>query len=283
MTGELHMNRICLGLAAIGLGFSVPAAGQPSEADIEMWRLDCGTLELSDSASFSDAHLYDRQPRTLTDSCYLIRNGDRYLLWDTGLPSALANGPVTSGVYTVSLGSSIAEQLAELDLAPADITFVGLSHYHFDHVGQAPAFAGSTLLINEREIAAVAEGANADATEALASWLENRQRVTSFARDHDVFGDGSVTILATPGHTPGHSALLVRLPESGDFLLSGDLYHFREQIENRGVPQFNTDRADTLASMERFLQIDEALDAIIVIQHDPGDIERLPTFPASAR
>ena len=283
MAGDLRMNRMCLGLAAIGLAFAAPVAGQPSEADIEMWRLDCGTLELSDSASFSDGHLYDGQPRTLTDSCYLIRNGDRYLLWDTGLPAALANGPVTSGVYTVSLGSSIAEQLAELDLAPADITFVGLSHYHFDHVGQAPVFAGSTLLINEREIAAVAEGANADATEALASWLENRQRVTSFARDHDVFGDGSVTILATPGHTPGHSALLVRLPERGDFLLSGDLYHFREQIENRGVPQFNTDRADTLASMERFLQIDEALDAIIVIQHDPGDIERLPTFPASAR
>jgi glyoxylase-like metal-dependent hydrolase (beta-lactamase superfamily II) len=89
--------------------------------------------------------------------------------------------------------------------------------------------------------------------------------------------------LSTPGHTPGHSSLLVRLPESGNFLLTGDLYHFREQIENRGVPAFNTDRADTLASMERFDQIDASLDAIIVIQHDPGDIERLPVFPASAR
>ncbi|MGJ8536944.1 MAG: N-acyl homoserine lactonase family protein, partial [Parasphingopyxis sp.] len=92
-----------------------------------------------------------------------------------------------------------------------------------------------------------------------------------------------VTILFMPGHTPGHSSLLVRLPETGPVLLTGDLYHFREQIENEGVPVFNTDRADTLASFARFLQIDQALDAMIVIQHDPGDLERLPAFPESAR
>lgn len=276
----MKMGKWIVGLALAAMGAAAAAQDAP---DIEMWRLDCGTLVLSDSASFSDGHLYDGVPRTLTDSCYVIRNGDRYLLWDSGLPGALAGNSMTEGVYTVSLGSTIADQLGQIGLTPAQITFVGISHYHFDHIGQAAFFAGSTLLINERDLAAVEAGIDADTTAAFKPWLENRENATTFARDHDVFGDGSVTILATPGHTPGHSALLVRLPETGNILLSGDLYHFREQIEARGVPQFNTDRADTLASFERFLQIDEALDAIIVIQHDPGDIGRLPAFPASAR
>lgn len=273
-------RRWTLGLAL--LAFTAPVAAQDAEPAIELWRLDCGTIELSDAQSFSDAHLYDGQPRTLTNSCYLVRNGDRYLLWDTGLPAALIGSPVTSGVYTVSLERGIAEQLADIGLDPAGITFVGLSHYHFDHVGQAAAFADSILLIHERDLEAVTDGVNEDATAGLAPWLGDSE-VTSFAKDHDVFGDGSVTILATPGHTPGHSSLLVRLPESGDVLLSGDLYHFEEQIENRGVPQFNTDRADTLASMERFNAMAAALDATVIIQHDPRYIDRLPAFPRSAR
>ena len=273
------MRNWIFGLALLG---AATAAHTQEAAEIEMWRLDCGTIELSDSASFSDGHLYDGVPRTLTDSCYVIRNGDRYLLWDAGLPGALAGNSMTSGVYTVSVERTIADQLGDIGLTPEQINFVGISHYHFDHIGQLTDFAQATLLINERDMAAVTEGVDGDTTAAFTPWLENSERATTFPRDHDVFGDGTVTMLAMPGHTPGHSALLVRLPETGNILLSGDLYHFREQIENRGVPQFNTDRADTLASFERFLQIDQALEARIVIQHDPGDVERLPAFPASA-
>jgi glyoxylase-like metal-dependent hydrolase (beta-lactamase superfamily II) len=263
--------------------FAAPAAAQDAP-DIEMWRLDCGVIDLSDSGPFSDGHLYDGQPRTLTDSCYVIRNGDRYLLWDTGVSASLIGHPVTQYVFTMSLERTIVDQLGDIGIAPEAITFVGLSHYHGDHIGQAAEFPGATLLMNSRDLAVVRSGANAEATAALAPWIgEAAGEAADFSGDHDVFGDGSVTILSTPGHTPGHSSLLVRLPESGNFLLTGDLYHFREQIENRGVPAFNTDRADTLASMERFDQIDASLDAIIVIQHDPGDIERLPVFPASAR
>jgi len=98
-----------------------------------------------------------------------------------------------------------------------------------------------------------------------------------------VFGDGSVVMLDMPGHTPGHHALLVRLRGRAPVLLTGDLFHFSEQIENRGVPSFNTDRADTLASFDRFLAIARNLRATIVIQHEPGHIRRLPAFPDSAR
>jgi len=98
-----------------------------------------------------------------------------------------------------------------------------------------------------------------------------------------VFGDGSVIVLWTPGHTPGHSSLLVRLKEMGPVLLSGDAAHFRENYDSNGVPSFNFDRAATVASIERMKQIVANLKAIVVIQHDMRDIGKLPAFPAAAK
>ena len=89
-------------------------------------------------------------------------------------------------------------------------------------------------------------------------------------------------MLNLPGHTPGHRGLLVRLA-SGPVLLSGDLYHFTEQVERRGVPPFNTSRAETLASMDRFGRLGRNLGARIIIQHEPADIAKLPAFPEAAR
>ena len=96
-----------------------------------------------------------------------------------------------------------------------------------------------------------------------------------------MFGDKSVVMLDMPGHTPGHKVLLVRL-KSGPVLLSGDLYHATEQVANRGVPSFNTNRADTLASFDRFQAIARNLGAKVIIQHEPADIAKLPAFPQAA-
>ena len=263
---------------------AMPAAAQESP-DIEMWRLDCGKIELSDTGPFSDTHLYDGEKRTLTDSCYLVRNGDRYLLWDTGFPAALKGNSQTQWGFTVSLSKTIPEQLAELNLGAADVDFVAVSHYHDDHIGQAQDFPDAELLIGAGDAEAITSG-RMDATRAqFAPFLGEGAtgKVRRIPGDHDVFGDSSVTIVGMPGHTPGHKALVVRLPESGPIMLTGDLYHFEEQIANRGVPQFNTNRADTLASFHRFNQMADNLDATIVIQHDPRHLIRLPEFPESAK
>ena len=275
-----------LALAAVLMSAAaVPAAAQTAP-DLELWRLDCGTLQVSDTGPFSDTNLYDGQPRELTDSCYLVRNGDRYLLWDAGLPSALVGATQTSGVFTLTVGRSLTDQLDALGLSPADVDFVGVSHYHFDHVGQLAEFPDATLLIGQGDFDAVAaaDGTGSIDPRPFARWLgDGGGVVETVAMDRDVFGDGSVTMIATPGHTPGHRALLVRLPDSGNLLLTGDLYHFEEQIANRGVPQFNTDRADTLASMDRFDRMADNLDATVIIQHDPRHLVRLPEFPESAK
>ena len=101
--------------------------------------------------------------------------------------------------------------------------------------------------------------------------------------DKDVFGDGSVIMLYTPGHTPGHHSLLVKLPQMGAVLVSGDLAHFRENYETNGVPTFNTDRAQTVASLDRVKKIATGTKATVVIQHDPRDLDKLPAFPAAAK
>jgi N-acyl homoserine lactone hydrolase len=115
------------------------------------------------------------------------------------------------------------------------------------------------------------------------SWIEEKRKVEPLTLDKDVFGDGSVTVLRTPGHTPGHSSLLVKLKEMGPVLLSGDAVHFRENYESGGVPTFNFDRAATVASIERMKQMAANLKATVVIQHDMRDIGKLPAFPAAAK
>jgi len=89
-------------------------------------------------------------------------------------------------------------------------------------------------------------------------------------------------MLNTPGHTPGHHALLVKLPTMGAVILSGDFVHFNENYVGVGVPFFNADRAQTVASIERIKQLAANLKATIIIQHDKRDIEKLPAFPAAA-
>ena len=115
------------------------------------------------------------------------------------------------------------------------------------------------------------------------SWISENRPVEPLTGDKDVFGDGSVIVLRMPGHTPGHSGLLVRLKDMGPVLLTGDLVHFRENYDSGGVPHFNFDRAATVASIERMKQIVANLKATVVIQHDMRDIGKLPAFPQAAK
>lgn len=271
---------------AMATSLAAPVSAQEAP-DLEMWQLDCGTIELSDAGDFSDAHLYDGEERTLVVNCYLIRNADQYMLWDAGLSKDLIGISYTEGAFTVSMKRSLVDQLAELTLSPEDINLAAVSHYHFDHTSQLADFPDATLLIGAADwdvVKAAQEPNQLVDPRPFTPWLgEDAAPVTAIAQDHDVFGDGSVLIKAMPGHTPGHASLLVRLPEKGDILLTGDLYHFEEQVTNRGVLQFNTNRADTLASMARFDAIAKSLDATVIIQHDSRHLDRLPTSPESAK
>jgi N-acyl homoserine lactone hydrolase len=278
-------------LAVVGAAPDTQAAqvqaGRPAEtgAPLRLWRLDCGSFTIQNyGAFFSDTFQYPPGPKEITDSCYLIRHGDQYMLWDTGLSDALIGHPMTNPAMSLRLERSIADQLRQIGVRPEQIGIVGISHWHFDHLGQVAHFPQARLLIGAADVEMLRRTPppDQDSATAIAHWLTGGGRLEPTSGDHDVFGDGSVVTLTTPGHTPGHNALLVRLA-SGPVLLSGDIYHFTEQVENRGVPPFNWNRADSLASMDRFDRIARNLRARVIIQHEPADVARLPAFPQAAQ
>jgi glyoxylase-like metal-dependent hydrolase (beta-lactamase superfamily II) len=262
-------------------GLASAASAQAPATTVQLWRLDCGEIQVSNLDVFSDTFAYAGQQKRLTDSCYLIRHGDDYLLWDTGLPGELAGKTAPpAGPFTMSLKARVTEQLARIGVRADQIDFVGISHNHDDHLGQAADFPKATLLIGAEDFEATAKGPSAAR---LAPWVQGGGKVEPVAGDRDVFGDGSVVMLDMPGHTTGHHSLLVRLPQTGNVLLTGDLYHFTENMRSHGVPSFNADRSDTLGSFDRFDTIARNLKARVVIQHEPADIAKLPAFPEGAR
>jgi glyoxylase-like metal-dependent hydrolase (beta-lactamase superfamily II) len=180
---------------------------------------------------------------------------------------------------------SLVDQMAKIDVKPEQIKYVGISHYHADHTGQIASFPKATLLIGAREWEAItspkpAEGVNFKPFE---SWIKGESKVETVPTDKDVFGDGSVIMLRTPGHTPGHSSLLVKLAQMGPVILSGDAVHFHENYDSDGVPWFNYDRAQTVASIERIKKILANLKGTLIIQHDARDVDKLPVLPALAK
>ena len=246
--------------------------------DMSLTRLDCGTsgAPIAANQRFSDTYSMGDLKIQLVYSCYLIKHGDEYLLWDTGHAMTTPN---------VAPKVSIVDQLAKINLKPEQIKYVGISHYHGDHIGQVASFPKSTLLIgkgdwDELTAAKPREGAN---PANFANWIKGESKVEPVPLDKDVFGDGSVIMLYTPGHTPGHHSLLVKLPTMGAVFITGDLAHFRENYDTNGVPTFNTDRAQTLASLDRAKKIVAATKATVIIQHDARDVDKLPVFPASAK
>ncbi|HEU0134672.1 MAG TPA: N-acyl homoserine lactonase family protein [Allosphingosinicella sp.] len=273
-----------LAAAWLSLGAMQAPAPPPPAAKIQLWRLGCGEFVIKQyGAFFSDTFQYPAGPKNIVGSCYLIRHGNRYMLWDTGLTDALVGKDFDNPAQTLRVKRSLVDQLAQIGVKPAQIELLGISHWHFDHTGQAPRFPQATLLMGKGDLDLLrgTPSPDEDSSKALAHWLTGGGKSEPQTADKDVFGDGRVVMLKLPGHTPGHYALLVRLA-SGPVLLSGDQYHFTEQVKNRGVPPFNHDRADTLASSDRFDRIAANLKAKVIIQHEPADVSKLPAFPKAA-
>ena len=246
--------------------------------EITLTRIECGGSNVNDvNQRFSDTWAYGDLKVQFVYSCYLIKHGDEYMLWDTGHPVNAPNVP--------SPKVSIVDQLAQLNVKPEQIKYVGISHYHGDHTGQVSSFPQAMLFIGKGDWDALSAPKPAAAlnSDRFAHWLTGGGKVEPQPADKDVFGDGSVMMLNTPGHTPGHHSLLVKLKEKGNVLLTGDVVHFRENYDTSGVPIFNTSRTDSLASIDRFKKIAANLKATVIIQHDARDVDKLPVFPASAK
>ncbi len=242
---------------------------------LRMYVLDCGKITVAngDSMGFKPGEL---ATANMVTPCFLIVHPRGTMMWDTGeIPdSAFKSGvaPQTAGAFTVD--RPLLPQLAAIGYTPADITYLALSHYHGDHVANANAFAGSTWIVQKGDrdaIFAPRDGEKklgAVGDPAYFTDLAKSKTLLLKGEDHDVFGDGTVVIKFTPGHTPGHQSLFLKLAKTGPILLSGDLYHYPEEITYKRIPSFDSDKEQTAKSRAMIEEFVKKNHAQLWIQHD---------------
>jgi N-acyl homoserine lactone hydrolase len=270
---EVAMKRLWLVLTIL-LGSSTGFGQTPGTVE-RLYVLDCGQGRAADQSRWSPG-VKVGVPLDLVNDCYLIQHAQGWMMWETGVPERVAGMPdglvAAGGALVWKRPKTIAAQLAGVGITAGDIRLVAVSHTHPDHVGNVDLFSAATVLIQRSEY----------------EWAFGRpdkpfsveHAVRKLEGDFDVFGDGSVRVISTPGHTPGHQSLLVRLADTGAILLSGDAAHFRDNWENRRVPPMNVDREQTLASMQRMEDLLEETGAELWIHHDAPQGETRRRAPA---
>ena len=273
-------------LIIIALTAGCAGTSGDSQRGVErMYVLYCGEGNASDSSRWAPGvAAYVNKPFMLTNSCYLIKHAKGWMLWETGYAEALASmkdGFPTPVIHWRWTGpKTLTQQLAELGVAPGDIKYVGFSHAHPDHVGNGSLFPNATLYIQEAEYDFYL-GPKGKPPSAPANFEGLRKNTAvKLKGDYDVFGDGSVTIVSSPGHTPGHQSLLVKLPQTGPVLLTGDAVHFRDNWDTPRAPAQNFDREVTIKSVEKLHGVAAASKAQVWINHDPVQTATLRKSPA---
>ena len=276
------MNRFLLGL--LGLGLSACAATTDNRATVErMYVIECGENHTNDLSRWTPGDNVGRA-HVFGNHCYLVRHASGWMLWDSGNPDRLASLPNglanPAGTITAFMRKPLAGALAEIGVAPADIRHFAMSHSHGDHSGNANLFGASTVYMQQAEYDAVF-GATPEKFGFVAANFANLRdaKVTRLQGDHDVFGDGSVTIKPAPGHTPGHQVLVVRLPKSGPVMLSGDMVHLVYSWDRGIVPPFNFDVARSRASIDEMKAYTAKIGAKLWVNHDLEQHRSIPKSP----
>lgn len=266
----LTKRALCASLMLLGsTAFAADTA--PAVTTPRLYVFDCGTIDVSDISLFSPGVDVGKKKK-LTDSCYLVVHPKGTLIWDTGFSDDLATmpeGKKVSDKFHVYLKKPLAAQLKEAGYAPENVNFMGLSHMHFDHIGNVGLFPKATLLMQKEEY----ESAFGPDAAKLGNDQKNYPTLAAnpnqqLSGDHDVFGDGSVVIKRALGHTPGHQALFVKLKKTGNVVLSGDMAHFTKNWEHRRVPSFNFDKEKSVTTMNEMAAFMKANKAKLWIQHD---------------
>src|SRR5260370_12793967 len=218
---------------------------QAGEVD-RLYVIDCGWAHALDQSRWSPG-INAGAPIDLSDNCYLIHSSEGYLLWDTGITDRLAALP--EGQTVPALGQTwhriqtLVAALAAFGVKPADVRYVAISHWHPDHTGNLDEFPDATVIIQKAEW---------DYAMALPQKpFSPEHKMQLIDGDKDPFGDSSLTILSTPGHTPAHQSLLVHLQKTCDVALSCDVGHLQSDWHNRRVPDPNYDKAQSPATMAK--------------------------------
>ena len=239
----------CVGCLGVAVSITPQAqAARPVVTSPRMYIFDAGVLRIADPLPLFGLKKEEVAASDLSDGAYLVVHQRGTLLWEAGLiPDAQIGTPnARPGAPTKRLR----DLLGEVGYQPADITYLALSHGHGDHTANANDFTASTWLVHKAEYDAMfAEKVPRFYTPATYTALKGA-KAQFITGTHDVFGDGSVLIIQTPGHTAGHQVLAVKLAKTGTVVLPGDLYHYPEEIPMRTVAPAQGDEALTLKARD---------------------------------
>jgi glyoxylase-like metal-dependent hydrolase (beta-lactamase superfamily II) len=277
------MDKLVLALVAFG-AVSIPVTAQrPSTPPTtpRVYILDNGRLTGMDPKLFGFNREEVKEPDFVAVS-YLVVHPKGTLMFDAGvIPDAdfkSDGSPVTQGLASAT--RQLKPQLAAIGYRPSDVTYFALSHYHADHTANANEFAGATWIVQKAERDAMFAPKAPDITRpADYSALQNAKATILDNADFDVFGDGTVVVKATPGHTPGHQVLFVRLAKTGPIVLAGDLYHYPEEITTGRVPTFEWNVDQSKASRTKVAALIKETGAAMWIGHDIATHAKLPKAP----
>jgi len=264
-------------LLGIGAGAAARARTQSTTQGLRVYVLDCGTLIYNNPETYN----LTRQEVANTNMsvpCYLIVHPRGTLVFDTGLGDSHVGQPFNettlnaqpsfpSTSYFVLVTKTLRSQMDAVGHPIDKIEYLALSHPHSDHVGNANAFAGATWLVHQGDYDMMfGPNVSSQSINPLYAALKSR-RHRIIEGDHDVFGDGTVVLKHTPGHTPGHQSLYVKLARSGGIVLSGDLYHYPEERTLNRMPEREKATATpaSRAALELFMK---QVGAQLWIEHD---------------
>jgi glyoxylase-like metal-dependent hydrolase (beta-lactamase superfamily II) len=267
-------------LVTIAAALLLTACSEKPELTLQVF--ECGEITVHDISLFSPG-VDVGKTKDLVDSCYLIQHPKGNMIWDTGITDAVGKKGVEvfGGKLTLKVMKPLADQLAAINLDPTSVRYLGISHFHGDHTGNANLFSNASLFIQQDEYnAAFGETPEKFGFNTASYNKIDKPKIEILTGDHDVFGDGTVIIKPAPGHTPGHQMLLVNLKNEGPIMLSGDLYHFTKNRDHKRVPSFNFDKDQTLETMETIEAFIKESGAQFWIQHDKEQNANIKRSPA---
>jgi N-acyl homoserine lactone hydrolase len=276
-------------LMAIWIGVIISAGMLLTSVDAQprgvksprIYVFDNGTLSGLDPKQFFGFERSELKAVDFTAQSYLIVHPKGTLMWDSGVipDSAFTGpGPVKEGISTAT--RPLLPQLAAAGYKPGDVTYFALSHYHSDHTANANAFAGATWIVQKAERDMMFGDAEVGIMQrATFSALKDAKTRILENEDYDVFGDGSVVVMTTPGHTPGHQVLFVRTARRGPIVLAGDLYHYPEERTTGRTPSFEFSAAQSKVSRNRIEIFLKQTGAQLWIEHDIATHAKLPKSP----
>jgi N-acyl homoserine lactone hydrolase len=245
--------------------------------DFAVHVLDGGTLTLQHQMVFLKGGF---EPITIPIPYFLVRHPRGDVLFDGGLPLDACRDPVAylGAELVAAMRPEVSErnhvhaQLQSIDVDPAAIRYVVQSHLHFDHVGALGQFPDATFLVHRDELAyAAAPDWFADGYNAR-SLDHPGVRWETFDLDEsdpelDLYGDGTVRLIFTPGHAVGLVAMLVALP-GGPVILAGDAADTATHYAHGAMPGLYVDGPALVRSVDRLRRLEQETGALVIFGHD---------------